>query len=98
MNVEVKNLLYHHYSKYHSSRKVRCQIKLINQILEEWIGLLKVHQNHWTMDILVLGSMNVTPHSSKQNLESGDLISESGSAVEQLNSSKFKIEQADLMN
>ena len=50
------------------------------------------------MDILVLGSMNVTPHSSKQNLESGDLISQSGSAVWQLKCPKLNFEQADHMN
>ena len=50
------------------------------------------------MDTLVLESMNVTPHSSKQNLESGDLISESGSAVWQLKCPKLNFEQADLMN
>ena len=60
---------------YYSEKGCLSQMKLINQILEEWIGLLKVHQNHLTMDIPVLESMNVAPHSLKQNLESGDLIS-----------------------
>ena len=79
--------------------KVRCasQTKLINQILEEWIGLLKVHQNHWTMDTQVLESMNVTPHSLKQNLKSGDLISNVAQPFCRW-TAQLNFEQADLMN
>lgn len=95
MNVEMLRI----YFTIITVEKVRCasQTKLINQILEEWIGLLKVHQNHWTMDTLVLESMNVTPHSLKQNLKSGDLISNVAQPFCRW-TAQLNFEQADLMN
>ena len=49
------------------------------------------------MDTLVLESMNVTPHSLKQNLKSGDLISNVAQPFCRW-TAQLNFEQADLMN